>query len=75
MLQVVALLCALSVSPRDCDRRTAIDYIPLGTAANEIECMMGGQMTIAGLAIRADLQARWIVKCIPPTGIGRDSVG
>lgn len=66
---VVAFLCAIAVAPADCTRATAIDVIPMGESANELTCMMEGQMTLAGLALQADADHRWIVKCV------RSSIG
>lgn len=74
-MTVIALLCALALSSADCNRSTAIDFMRLGEAPNAIQCLMGAQMTLAQLAIRADAAHRWIIKCEPPTSIGKDTVG
>lgn len=74
-MTVIALLCALSLSLADCRRDTAVDVIPLGEAPNAIMCAFYGQATLAQLALRADADHRWIVKCLPPTSIGKDTVG
>jgi len=63
MVSVVAFLCALSVSPADCGRTTAVDVIPLPDAPDEESCLRDVQATLAELAIRADAEHRWIVKC------------
>jgi len=63
MISVVAFLCALAVSPSECGRVTAVDVIALPAAPNELMCMRDAQMTLAELAIRADAEHRWIVKC------------
>ncbi len=63
MVSVVAFLCALALSPSECSRATAIDVIALPAAPNDLVCMQGAQMTLAELAIRADAEHRWIVKC------------
>jgi hypothetical protein len=63
MISVVAFLCALSLSPAECGRTTAVDVIALPDAANELMCLRDAQTTLAALAIRADAEHRWIVKC------------
>ena len=63
MISVAAFLCALSVSPADCSRTTAVDVITFPESPNELACMRDAQMTLAELAIRADADHRWIVKC------------
>lgn len=75
MLHVVALLCALSLSPSECNQTNAVDVIKFGVAPNELVCMRDSMATLASLAIRADGQHRWVVKCVPPTSIGKDTVG
>lgn len=74
-MTVIALLCALALSSADCRRDTAVDVMVLGDADNEIACALGAQMTLAQLAIRADAEYRWIIKCEPPTSIDKDTVG
>jgi hypothetical protein len=68
MVSVVAFLCALALSPAACDRATAVDVITFPPAANELACMRDAQMTLAGLAIRADPAHRWVVKCARGNG-------
>ncbi len=63
MVSVIAFLCALAVSPSECGRATAVDVIALPAAPDEQSCMRHAQMTLAELAIRADAEHRWIVKC------------
>jgi hypothetical protein len=63
MVSVVAFLCALSISPTDCDRASAVDVITFPEAAAERLCLHEAQATLATLAIRADADHRWIVKC------------
>jgi hypothetical protein len=63
MISVVAFLCALSLSPAECGRATAVDVIALPDAPNELMCLRDAQATLADLAIRADAEHRWIVKC------------
>jgi hypothetical protein len=63
MISVVAFLCALSVSPADCNRASAIDVITFPEAAAETLCLHDAQATLATLAIHADAGHRWIVKC------------
>ena len=70
-MTVLALLCALTLSPADCRRDTATDVLILGHADNEIACALGAQATLAQLAIRADDGHRWIIKCEPPTNLGK----
>ena len=68
----IALLCALT---GPCDRATAIDVIPLGTARTTAECWMGGQMTLASLALVVRDGEQWQIRCEAPTSVGRDHVG
>jgi hypothetical protein len=49
---VFVYLCAASIAPADCDRRTAIDVVHGPEASNEIACGLGGQMMMAQTAIR-----------------------
>jgi len=71
MISVVAFLCALALSPAECSRATAIDVIALPAAPSTEACMRTAQATLAELAIRADDQHRWIVKC----GSGNQGTG
>lgn len=68
MISVVAFLCALSVGPAECGRDTAVDVITLPAAATAIDCMRDSQVTLAALAIRADADHRWVVKCSSSSG-------
>ena len=63
MVSVIAFLCALALSPSECSRATAIDVIALPPAPDRESCLRIAQTTLAGLAIHADAQHRWIVKC------------
>ena len=71
MISVVAFLCALALSPAQCSRATAVDVIALPAAPDRESCMRTAQVTLAELAVRADDQHRWIVKC----GSGNDGRG
>ena len=74
MITVVAFLCALAVSPSECSRTTAVDVIALPASPSELACMQDAQMTLAELAIRADADHRWIVKC-SRSNVGLGTVG
>lgn len=63
MISVVAFLCALAVGPAECGRNNAIDVITLPAAATDVDCMRDAQVTLAALAIRADAEHRWVIKC------------
>lgn len=63
MISVVAFLCALTVGPAECGRSNAIDVITLPAAATDVDCMRDAQVTLAALAIRADAEHRWVIKC------------
>lgn len=63
MISIIAFLCALSVGPAECGRDTAVDVITLPAAASDMDCMRDAQVTLAALAIRADPEHRWVVKC------------
>lgn len=67
-MMAVAFLCAVTVSTADCSRDTAVDVLPLGHADNEMQCLMGAQMTLAQLAVRSDDAFRWVVRCSPDHG-------
>jgi hypothetical protein len=71
MVSVVVFLCALALSPSKCSRATAVDVIALPPAPDEMACMREAQATLADLAIRADTEHRWIIKC----GRGNDGLG
>ena len=62
-LSVLALLCAATLAPSECDRSNATDVIALGQSANEIACMRDAQETLAALAIRSGPDAYWLVRC------------
>jgi hypothetical protein len=49
---VYIFVCALSTSPSDCDRRTAVDVLLGPEASNEITCGLGAQEMIAQTAVR-----------------------
>lgn len=74
MTAVLALLCAISIAPAACDRSNAVDVVTMPPSANELACMLDAQMTLAQLAIRADAEHRWIVRCVR-TSIGQQGVG
>jgi len=71
MVSVIAFLCALALSPSECSRATAIDIIALPPAPDRESCLRIAQTTLAELAIRADAEHRWIVKC----GSGNQGMG
>ena len=71
MVSVVVFLCALALSPSECSRATAVDVIALPAAPDEQACLHAAQATLAGLAIQADSEHRWIIKC----GRGNDGLG
>ena len=71
MVSVVVFLCALALSPSECSRATAVDVIALPAAPDELACLREAQSTLADLAIRADTEHRWIIKC----GRGNDGLG
>jgi hypothetical protein len=71
MVSVVVFLCALALSPSECSRATAVDVIALPAAPDEQACLREAQSTLADLAIRADTEHRWIIKC----GRGNDGLG
>jgi hypothetical protein len=71
MVSVVVFLCALALSPSECSRATAVDVIALPAAPDEEACMREAQTTLAGLAIRADAEHQWVIKC----GRGNDGLG
>lgn len=52
MLQILLLVCSLSVAPADCDKTTALDFIYGPVVANELQCGLYGQGLLASLAIR-----------------------
>lgn len=64
---VTAFLCAIHLSSAQCDRASAQDILVLGNADNELSCMLGGQMTLAQLAIQPGPGERWIIKCTRTT--------
>jgi hypothetical protein len=63
MIPVVAFLCALALTPAQCSRATAVDVIALPAASDRESCMRDAQFTLAELAVHADPEHRWIVKC------------
>jgi hypothetical protein len=63
MISVIAFLCALSVSPAECNRASAVDVITFPESANELTCMQDAQVTLASLAVRADSEHYWKVLC------------
>lgn len=63
MISVVAFLCALSLGPAECGRDTAVDVITLPAASSTGDCIHDAQATLATLAILADAEHRWIIKC------------
>lgn len=71
-IQVLAMLCSILTSPAACNRATAIDVVPLGTASSYQECMIYGQQTLASLALASDHDHGWVLKCESPTSIGKD---
>jgi hypothetical protein len=52
-------------------RATAVDVIALPAAPDKESCMRDAQFTLAELAVRADSEHRWIVKC----GSGNQGLG
>ena len=71
MVSVVVFLCALALSPSECSRATAVDVIALPAAPDEQACLRIAQATLAELAIHADTEHRWVIKC----GRGNDGLG
>ena len=71
MVSVVVFLCSLALSPSECSRATAVDVIALPAVPDERACMYAAQATLAELAIQADADHRWIIKC----GHGNDGMG
>ena len=71
MVSVVVFLCALALSPSECGRDTAVDVIALPPVPDEQACLLTAETTLAELAIQADPDHRWIIKC----GRGNDGLG
>jgi hypothetical protein len=63
MISVIAFLCALSISPAECNRASAIDVVTFPESVNELTCMLDAQTTLASLAVRADEEHYWKVLC------------
>lgn len=75
MIGVVAFLCALNVSPVECDRATAVHVLTFPAARNELVCRRDAQLTLAQLAIKADADHRWVVKCQRLTAQNAKTIG
>jgi hypothetical protein len=61
---VLIFLCAASIAPADCDRRTATDVARGPEASNEIACGLGAQELMAQTAIRPKVGEYFKVACI-----------
>jgi hypothetical protein len=61
---VFVYLCAASVAPADCDRRTAIDVALGPEASNEIACGLGAQEMMARTAIRPKDGEYFKIACV-----------
>jgi hypothetical protein len=71
---VIALLCSMSLSPRECDRTTALDVLTFPPAESELTCMRDAMQTLADLAIQPHDGEFWKVVCVR-SSIGKANIG
>lgn len=74
MIQLVILVCALSLSHRDCTPSTALDVLHGPDASNILVCMAQGQQYLASSAIKVEPGSYVKVEC-RRSGIGKANVG
>lgn len=64
--RIIILVCAISTSHADCQRKTAIDVINGPSAKNEIECGLFGQSTLAFTALTPRVGVEYVkIMCEP----------
>jgi hypothetical protein len=69
MVSVIALLCAATMTQRDCSVDNAIDVIRLPDATSELNCVQGTMATLAALAIQPTNGEYWKIICARPEKI------
>jgi len=52
MFQIIMLVCAIGISPSDCDPNNAISYTAGPQVRNEIMCLHQGETGIATTAVK-----------------------
>jgi hypothetical protein len=50
MFDIIVLICALGMEPRECQPPTAVDQVFLGSVPNEIRCGIEGEEHLAHAA-------------------------
>ncbi|MCO5064021.1 MAG: hypothetical protein M9924_06340 [Rhizobiaceae bacterium] len=74
MLQVLILVCSVSVSPPDCNSDTALDVIVGPDSASVMSCMLGSQAMLARTAQLGQRPKEYVkVRCSPPRPLARNS--
>lgn len=67
MLQVLILVCSVSVSPPDCNSDTALDVIAGPDASSLMSCMLGSQAMLARTAEIGQRPREYVkIRCSPP---------
>jgi hypothetical protein len=73
MLQVLILVCSVSVSPSECKPETALDVIAGPDAQSLMACMMGSQAMLARTAQLGQRPNEYVkVRCSPPRRLAQD---
>ena len=67
MFKVLILVCAMNLTPQDCERGNAIDVIVGPTASNELTCGFSAQAYIASTAL-APTDGNYLkIQCMRPS--------
>lgn len=67
MLQVLILVCSVSVSPSECRPETALDVISGPDAGSLMSCMLGSQAMLARTAQIGQRPNEYVkIRCSPP---------
>lgn len=66
MLQMLILVCSVSVFPPDCNSETALDVISGPEAGSVMSCMLGSQVMLARTAQIGQRPQEYVkVRCVP----------
>jgi len=69
MLQIVILVCSVSLKPADCRRDTAMDVLSGPKVASIGECALVGQATMASTSLGKRPDEYIKIRCEPRDGL------
>ena len=71
MFQVMVLVCAISITPAECQTNTAIKTLRGPEAANEVECGLYGQVYFAQMGQHRLTKGQYLKIMCTRTSIGK----